>query len=174
MAISTKDTIHGAAILNLTEQLSKEKNLFFSFLKGKSNSSYTFQVIKTKPSVFTFNNGNLSLKKIGLYIKTSNKRNDPWRYTFSKENQEEIENLKSSCEKTFVLLALGKEGFALLEYNDLKKLLDDNFEDTEWLSVEKPVNKFFRINGKDGKQKLKVPQNNFPSFIVKEAKTLMK
>jgi len=56
----------------------------------------------------------------------------------------------------------------------LKKLLDDKFEDTEWLSVDKPVNKFFRINGKDGKQKLKVPQNNFPSFIVKEAKTFMK
>jgi len=173
MAIPKKENLHGAIILRITEELSKA-NFQFSYFKG-SDSAYTFNLLQIKNFLFSFFNlGKINRKKIGVFIKVSSSRRSPWRYTFSRENQEEIERMKSSCDITYILLRAEDEGVAALSYDQLKKLLDDQFDDTEWVSVEKNYNQYFRIGGKNAKlkEKIRIPQNSFPKNIIDDFKSL--
>ena len=42
--------------------------------------------------------------KVGIYIKYSQKRMTPWRFTFKKIHQEELKILSEMHEKTFLIL----------------------------------------------------------------------
>ena len=72
----------------------------------------------------------------------------------------EIELLKEVCDTVFLVLVNGKEGISCLEYDNIKELLDDNFEDHEWLSVSTKLRKEYTLKGKDGNLQRKIPRKN--------------
>ena len=168
MTITIEETLHGGIILELLSALAKEKKeVYHSFRRGKSTSAYYFEIQKDEKKSFNFfRKDEQKTFKIGCYIKTSRARRSPWRYTFIKEHQAEIEEMKKETDQVFVLLLAGTDGVALLAYEQLKKLLDEQFEDNEWLSVSRKFNQYYRVDGHDGKKKLNVPKNSFPSDIV--------
>ena len=72
-------------------------------------------------------------EKVGLYIKYSKKLTTPWRYSFTKLHQDELKIMSELCKNCFLLLVCNKDGIACISYKDLKKILDENHEEVEWI-----------------------------------------
>ena len=103
--------------------------------------------------------------KLGVYIKYSKKVISPWRFSFYKIHQDEISIMKEMCDDVFIVLVCQKDGFACIPYKDLKKVLDDNHEEIEWISASRLKRESYSIKGSDGKLKLKVKDSDFPKVI---------
>ena len=157
MSLSTEDMLVGASLLSLIDSLDElNENISYRFSRGEKRSCYLLSIQDR------FNN-NL---QIGLYIKRSRKRLSPWRYTFTNDHQHEIEDLLNSTDYLFLLLITDQEGVAVIDYPTLKQLLDDHFDDTEWISVTRKLRENYRVSGKDGKLDRALPKNAFPKSII--------
>ena len=104
-------------------------------------------------------------EKIGLYIKYSSKRMTPWRFTFKREHQEEIELMKNKLEKVFLLLVCNDDGIVCLSYSELKQILDDQIDDIEWISAIRKKHEMYAVKGSNGKLGFKIGPNDFPEKI---------
>lgn len=113
-------------------------------------------------------------KHIGIFIKYSSKRLTPWRFSIYKNEQEELEIFENSCKTAFLILVCGTDGIACLNFDQIKEVLDDNFEDVEWISVKRRFRKEYSISGTDGKLSKKIPPSLFPEKIINEVKDLHK
>ena len=51
-------------------------------------------------------------------------------------------------------------------FKDLKKVLDYNHKDVEWVSASRLRREKYTIKGSDGKLKFKIGENAFPSQVV--------
>ncbi len=103
--------------------------------------------------------------RIGIYIKYSSKRMTPWRFSFAEEHQNEIEFLRSNCDRVFVVLVCSDDGIVCLSYAELKKLLDKEFAEMEWLSVTRRKREMYTVKGSNGELGFKIGQNEFPAKI---------
>jgi|TARA_B110001469_G_scaffold20487_1_gene21278 hypothetical protein len=161
MTINTQEKMHGAAILRLIEALSKElPNANFALKTGVSQSAYYIEGIVPK----TLGKGRRA--GAGLFIKVSNKRLSPWRYSFHQDHQDEILKLKSTHGETFIALIAGDDGIAGFDFNLFKEVLDDLHEEQEWVSVTRKPRENYRIKGNNGTLKKPLPRNSFPSILV--------
>lgn len=102
---------------------------------------------------------------IGIYVKHSAKRLSPWRFSFQKEHQDEILRMKNELGSIFVLLVCGKDGIVTLSFDELKTILNDSHEETEWISAARQLNQEYTIKGSDGSLKRKVGKNDFPKKL---------
>ena len=158
MSLSTEDMLVGASLLSLIDSLDElNENISYRFSRGEKRSCYLLSIQDR------VNNNNL---QIGLYIKRSRKRLSPWRYTFTNDHQHEIEDLLNSTDYLFLLLITDQEGVAVIDYPTLKQLLDDHFDDTEWISVTRKLRENYRVSGKNGKLDRALPKNAFPKSII--------
>ena len=53
--------------------------------------------------------------------------------------------------QTFVLFLNGEDGVACIDYEQLKEILDDNFEDVEGIRIKRPLRGNYHLSGRDGK-----------------------
>lgn len=139
---------HGAALARLihaTQPVSVE------IYPTKSNSSYVVN------------------NRIGVFIKYSSKRMSPWRFSFHKEHQDEILEMKNKLDEVFVVLVCQDDGIATLNFDELKHVLNDDHEQTEWISASRKPREKYTIKGSDGKLKCKIGDNEFPKKVL-EAK----
>lgn len=107
-------------------------------------------------------NGNLP-----LYIKYSTSRTGPWIFNFQmphQECQEELFNTYGECITVFVC---GRDGIAALPYVELKKILDENFEQQEVVSIRRRHNHMYQIKGRNGALDRKLSRNSFLDIIKK-------
>ncbi len=161
VSIKTEDQIHGAAILTLFEALGQAlPSIKFSLQTGHSRNCYIVEGIQ--PSVL----GKGKTVASGLYVKMSNKRRSPWRYTFLREHQDEIRELHQKYGETFTVFANGLDGFACLSFSELKEILDDVHEEQEWVAVSRKPRQAYRVSGNDGRRETALTQNAFPKSIV--------
>lgn len=159
MTIPYDDLAHGAVLRGIIKILNKKyPKLNYKFEFGKSTSAYILNIYS----------GGIFKKKIAiaLYMKFSRKRLSPWRFTFIKEHQEEIELMHKQCNETIICLVNGEDGIAMIKFELLKKVLDDNFEEAEQISVSRKLKEYYRINGTDSKKKIPLAKNTFPNLIV--------
>ena len=161
MAINNEEKLHGAAVLRLVEQLS-EFNDEVS-LSVKNLESRNFYLLTAERSRFI---GRSQTITFGLVIKTSNKRRSPWRYTYTKQNQDELKKIKTKFGEVFSVYAAGEDGFACLNFSDLKEILDEKHEEKEWVSVSRRLRQEYRVSGNDGKREKTLAQNNYPKIII--------
>jgi hypothetical protein len=84
---------------------------------------------------------------IGVYIKYSSKRMTPWRFTFKREHQEEIELMKSRFAKVFLLLVCNDDGVVCLDYLELKQILDNQIAPIEWISATRHKRQMYAVKG---------------------------
>ena len=158
MSISHEDQLHGAVISRLITSISSySESISVNLEIGKSSSMYTLNI---------FENQTRKNLKIGVHVKISKKRLSPWRYTFDQNNQEDIMDLALSTDELFIIFVAGLDGFAALSYNELKKILDDNFDDSEWVSVSRKIRQSYRVDGKDSSKKIVLPKNVFPAKVL--------
>jgi hypothetical protein len=140
---------HGAVFTRIIH--SWDHAVPISLLHSGSNSSYVID------------------GKIGIYVKYSAKRMSPWRFSFAKEHQEEIEFLRSNCTQVFVVLVCNDDGIVCLSYAELKRLLDQEFGEMEWLSVSRRKREMYTVAGSNGALDFKIGANEFPSKLFSDA-----
>lgn len=103
--------------------------------------------------------------KIGLFIKYSTKRMSPWSFCFLKEHQEEIQKMFFELKNLFILLVCNNDGVVCLNYNELKSILDEDFDETEWIRVSRKKRKQYDVSGSDGTLKFHISPGDFPKKI---------
>jgi len=126
--------------------------LCFRFYPTKSNSSYVIN------------------DAAGLYIKHSTKRASPWRFTFTKAHQDEIFEMRERLGEVFVAFICHHDGVAVLKFEELKKILDESHDNSEWVSVARRRRTQYTVAGTDGKLSFKVTQKSCPDKILEYLK----
>lgn len=142
--INEFDFYHGAALCKLVHN--NRINTIITF-PTSSNSSY------------------VANENIGIYIKYSTKRLSPWRFTFAREHQDEINDMKEILGKVYVLLVCYKDGIACLDFDELKAVLNYEHEQTEWISVSRRHREKYSVKGSDGKLRLKIGVSELNKII---------
>ena len=67
--------------------------------------------------------------------------------------------------KLYLILVCYDDGIVCLEYNDIKKILNQDHEEYEWISASRLKREQYKIQGSDGKLNFKVADSDFPSKI---------
>lgn len=88
--------------------------------------------VSLKPFQSVSNASYIVNDKIGIYIKYSSKRMTPWRFTFRKEHQAEMQLMKLHCRNVFLLLVCNDDGIVCLSDSEVKQILDSQHEPIEW------------------------------------------
>ena len=104
-------------------------------------------------------------ENIGIYIKHSTKRLSPWHFSLQKIHQDEIVQMKNQLREVFLVLVCGKDGIVILNYNELKQILNEVHDEVEWICVSRNPNKEYTVKGSDGALGRKVSKNDFPKKI---------
>ena len=108
--------------------------------------------------------------KAGIYIKYSSKRMSPWRFSFQKEHQDEILDMKNKFGEVYTVLVCNDDGIVCLSFDELKEILDTRHDTVEWISVARGPREKYEIKGHDGKLRLKIGNNDFPGKIFEAVK----
>lgn len=103
--------------------------------------------------------------KIGIYIKYSGKRLAPWRFSFLRRHQDEIQLIKDQVGQVFLLLVCNDDGIVALSFDELKMILDDVHEEIEWISAKRTKRKMYSVAGSNGKLNFKIGKDDFPSKL---------
>ena len=107
-------------------------------------------------------------KNIGLFIKHSAKRMSPWRFSFAKEHQDEILEMKNKLGEVFLLLVCGEDGIVSLSFGEVKNLLNATHDPVEWISVARNKNSHYTVKGSDGFLGYKVSNKDFPRKLFEK------
>jgi hypothetical protein len=110
-------------------------------------------------------------KEVGLYIKYSTTRMTPWSFSFKKEHQDEILDMKNKLGRVYIVFVCYDDGLACLSYSELKDVLNEKYEQTEWVRIARRSREKYTITGKDGKLKYKIGDNEFPRKIFSHIST---
>lgn len=147
MSINDYELFNGAVLNKL---IRKGKPVKIDIFPSSSNNAFTIN------------------DKVGLYIKYSKKLVSPWRFSFIKEHQDEFKIMTDLCKKSFLILVCNKDGIVCINNTTLKTILDDNYEDVEWISASRLKRESYAIKGSDGKLKFKINLNDFPKHVIRE------
>ncbi len=132
----------------------------FSRLLHKYTGVVTLRTFPTKGnSSYVIND------RIGIYIKYSTKRMSPWRFSFTREHQDEIREMRDNLDVTFLLMVCKSDGIVALSYPELKNILDENHEEVEWVSVSRKPRGSYVVKGADGKLPYRANKNDFPDKL---------
>jgi hypothetical protein len=163
MSILAEHKIHGVASLYLWEALSEQlAEAHFHLAKGNSESRSSYVLTGIVPKVI----GKGITAKAGVFIKYSGSRVSPWRYSFKKVDQDEIDQLNKAFGQVFVVLVNGDDGIACLDFANLKVILDEHHEEQEWVSISRKPRQNYRVAGNDGIHEKPLPKNSYPQVIV--------
>lgn len=156
MAISNEAKVHGFIVGEVLSSIGIFDQLTLKFQVKSKRNIYSFTVFREQEEICSF----------AVYVKSSSKRISPWRFTFLQEHQEAIAELNINHDDVFIALVNGNDGVACFNHKTLKKLLDDHFEESEWISVRRKSGEQYTVAGKDGKLTGKLALSEFPSAIT--------
>lgn len=163
MPISNEAKIYGYILGEILTAVSTFDQVSIKFSEQSKRNAYSFRLFIENEEKCSF----------AVYVKTSSKRISPWRFTFLRDHQQEIEQLIASHDDVFLALVNGNDGVACFNYGTLKIILDDYFEDSEWISIRRKSGEQYTVAGKDGKLGRKLPLNEFPSAILEFIETAL-
>ncbi|MDC0989108.1 hypothetical protein OAR29_01075 [Rhodospirillales bacterium] len=162
MAISESIKNHSYVLNRIVSDLSLIEEYTFKMQNTISKSAYSINLYSSSSII----------GKIGVFIKTSEKRRSPWNYTFTLDHQTEIDLMKEEYDEVFTILVNGTDGVVCFDYTTLKELLDDNHENTEWIRVKRDLGEQYSVSGKDGKLTRKISDKEFPRSVLEFASRL--
>lgn len=158
MSINPQDRIHGACISEVVLELSNlAPSMSVRVDRGADRSSYLFECSDTNTK---------RTCRFGLYVKYSRKRLSPWSYSYEKEHQLQLENIATDMGEVFSVFINGEDGYACIDYRELREILDAHFDEVEWVRVQRKLRESYRISGTDGARERPLAQNAFPQKII--------
>lgn len=176
MAIGQEEKLHGVVVLRLLEEISE---LFpearFSLHTGLSRSSYVLKgrLLKEKRHLLVSKTKTAVEFSTGLFVKTSTKRMSPWRYNFTRDQQNEIAELERNHKQIFMVFVNGDDGIACMSFERFRQILDAHHEEQEWVSISRKPRATYRVKGNDGVLANPLPSNSFPKVISEYFETLI-
>jgi len=103
---------------------------------------------------------------IGIFIKHTTHEDSPFHFTFSPEHQTGIRDMfRRYGDRTFVVLVCCEVGICVLSYGEYAAVIDENFNEQEGITVERPDGGGFRVRGAQGELPHVIPLNRFPTLI---------
>jgi hypothetical protein len=152
MNITDQEVYHGIVCQKIIKQVEGlGYNSGVKFLSGTSKNSL---IIETQTG-----------EQVGLYVKYTKKNYSPWAFSFHREHQEEIKILNELCVEALIAFVCGRDGIPLITYDELKNLLDENFEDSERVSISRKPNGNYWLKGRDGNLKKSVTTSDLGKKI---------
>jgi len=85
-----------------------------------------------------------------IALKMSSKRLGPWTFNFLRSHQKVYDDLFRHYSDFYVCLICGRDGIAGLSMQELRLVLDENYEEQEIVSVRRRLKKMYQVTGKDG------------------------
>ena len=167
MTITIEQKSHGAAFKELIDGFADLENpIYYNIASTKeSRSGYVIEIIpKNQP--------NTNLIRLGVFIKHCSSRRTPWRYSFTLVHQMEMEELKDECDELFLVLVAGDDGIACIDSLMLKEILDEKYEEMEWISLSRKPRASYRIAGTDGKLSRTLRKRSFPDLLLDHLNTI--
>ena len=162
MAINSTQKYQGYVLATIARAVTGQPGIYLSLQPGDDRSAYVFNCVSGERSM-----------RLGVYIKISTSRRSPWKYTFLRYHQEVVKKMNEVCDATYIVFVNDDDGIACIDHQELKELLDDKFDDVEWISVARKLNESYKLNGKDGELSSKTKQGAFPELIVKAVTSYM-
>lgn len=110
---------------------------------------------------------------IPFYIKFSTARRGPWAFNFQKAHQEMQHSLAKEYGECVATFVCGKDGIVALRHNELRVILDENFEEQEGVTIKRRHNQMYQIRGRDGKLDKRVSRSSLEEIakkLIKEDK----
>jgi hypothetical protein len=146
MSIASASYHYGVALFQLLE---KDKGLHLSSFPTQSKNSYS-----------------VGKNLVGIYMKYSNKNSSPWTFSFSRQHQEELRIMSEMHAHTFLVLICGKDGITCISYKELKMVLDEFYEESEWIKLSRLSGQSYTLKGHDGVLNHKLSTTNYPRDIL--------
>lgn len=100
-----------------------------------------------------------------VYIKYSTSRKGPWNFNFLIAHQERLTSLFETYGESIVTFVCGRDGIAALSYPEFRKVLDDNFEQQEGVSIRRRLNEMYQVRGRDGKLDRRVSRSSLSELL---------
>ena len=94
----------------------------------------------------------------------------PWRFSLQKVHQDEILEMKNQLPEVFLVLVCGDDGVVVLNFNDLKQVLNEVHEEVEWISASRSPKKEYTVKGSDGSLGRKIGKSDFPKKVLEAEK----
>jgi hypothetical protein len=136
---------HGAALARLVRS---SRGITISLFKKRNNASYLI-------------NG-----CCGLYLKHSSSRMSPWSFTFQRDHQHYIDEMYRLVGYVVVGLICNDDGVVGLDYNELRSVLDDNYEAVEGLGISRKPRGMYLVKGHDGKMNYRIGKGDFVKKVL--------
>lgn len=102
---------------------------------------------------------------VPIYIKFSRSRRGPWAFTFQSEHQVCCDKLSAQFGAVVVALVCGADGIVALDDQQLRTVLDDQFDDQEGIAVRRKLGQMYSVTGKNGKLARKVGRDSLIAVV---------
>lgn len=132
----------------------------FSVILNNTNEEISIKSYDTKS-----NSSYILNWKIWIYIKYSEKRMSPWRFSFLKEHQDEILDIKNKFKKVFVIFICKDDWIVCLNFDEFKAILDSNHWDIEWIALSRGKREKYKVVWSDWKLLYKIWNSDFPEKL---------
>lgn len=143
MKINTKHRTHGAALAQIVEHES------FTALNRASSKNGHYQVNKNRR----------------LLVKKASTGPEEWRFTFTEDNIDALNEDLGNGVEVFVCLVCGGETVCVLSESEIEKVIDLDRRSPQSVVVKTPARRSMRVRGTDGELNRTVPHNAFPEII---------
>lgn len=105
-------------------------------------------------------------EKIWIYIKYSEKRMSPWRYSFLKEHQDEILDMKNNLKEVFIIFVCNDDWIVCLSFSEFKQILDNKHDEIEWVAISRKKCEKYNVFWHDWELNHKIWDSEFPKKIL--------
>lgn len=106
-----------------------------------------------------------------LFIKYTTKRHGPWTFNFQHDHQLRQQLLYERLGECIMVFVCGRDGIAALSHDDLRKVLDEKFEQQEAITIRRKHNEMYQIHGRNGRLDFKVARNSLKDMVLKSIET---
>lgn len=143
MKIQEKDWFHGSALTQICEHDS------FTALNKATEKIGHYQVNHDKR----------------VLIKYRSTEDMPWRFTFSPEDVESINDDIEADQNSFLCLVCGYDTICVLSSDQIEEVLDLESDESQWVSVQYPQGGSMRVRGSYGDIDNTIRHNAFPNDL---------
>jgi hypothetical protein len=102
---------------------------------------------------------------VPIYVKYATRRHGPWTFSFQRDHQERHKNLFENYGHCVVAFVCGGDGIVALDYEELRSILNDNFEQQKAVSIRRKLNHMYGIKGRDGELERKVSRKSLTTLL---------
>lgn len=96
--------------------------------------------------------------EFGVQIKHSSQRMNPWPFTLTRQNLDELETLRANCSKTFIVFVCHTDGMVCVPLSEVMGILEVGGSDQAWIRIDRRKRQWYCVSGAKGELGTKKPK----------------